>query len=342
MPSDAVLDSIDESLGPRSGRFFGEGFKRVSHALTNLRVTPGSDGLGRVDARAELTYPEHWSTKASGPLRPHLSAVDALVLAAELVEVHLVTTYAMAPEGLGRAWLRRVDLRGGTLPQEQLHAFPATAVRTAVRSVPSSFCASVSTFSARVGTLRVSLEVEHDSAPVSDPRAWYPTAEHALGPAPQRYFGAGYQGRTTTIRDVAIDLDRHSATGLVRVAADGNGVDVGLGGAYAPALTMVDAFVAFAQLGQAFAYRLDGLERSRSNNMWMRRLVMECPTPYQSLSHPFVATAAASRVRLVTLGGRVWRTLDGTGEVRGIACRGSFAHELPGDGPTAATVPQPR
>src|SRR4051812_37508327 len=94
MATPQIAGSIDTHLGAASARFFGEGFKRVAHEVTGLVIT-GRPGLGCLTARAQILYPRDWSSKSHGALRPHLSSVDALVLAAQLAEAHLVHRYAL-------------------------------------------------------------------------------------------------------------------------------------------------------------------------------------------------------------------------------------------------------
>src|SRR5204863_2642139 len=94
------LGSIEQCLGPPAGRFFGGGFRRVTHSLTRLGISD-RPGLGAVTAQASLSYPEDWSQKASGAPPPHLSSVDAVTLMVELVDAYLTHTYRLDPAQRG-------------------------------------------------------------------------------------------------------------------------------------------------------------------------------------------------------------------------------------------------
>jgi hypothetical protein len=109
--------------------------------------------------------------------------------------------------------------------------------------------------------------------------------------------------------------------------------DDGLGGHYSPSLTMVDCLLSLAQLAQVLIYRLDGIERSRSNTLWLRTVAMESHTPYQPMLSPFTASLAVTRSKTLTLGRGTWRTFSVSGQFQGIHLRSTVAHELPRHAP---------
>ena len=320
--------SIDDHLGPRQGRFFGDGFKRIGHRVTEVEMRR-RDGHEYVSAKAGLAYPGDWSRKAAGPLRPHLSSVDALALAVQLAESFLIHRYGLDPEQRRAMWLRSFDMRSGTTPQEDLTRFDVRALRVSCAPAVVVRHGHVSKFVCLVGTLTLTCEIEHDVTrrPMVD--GAYPNLTAILGPAERRYYGGGYRLRSQLIEDVRV----HPAAveGDVSLADPPEALDLGLGGAYQPTPSMIDALVSLAQLAQVMAYRLDGIARSESNTLWMRRLAQTAARPAAPSSGPFAGRVEPRRSRRVRLAGALWRTLDVDAELAGIQVRSSIAHQLPSE-----------
>jgi hypothetical protein len=107
----------------------------------------------------------------------------------------------------------------------------------------------------------------------------------------------------------------------------------GFGGHYSPSVTMVDCLLSLAQLTQVLIYRLDGIERSRSNTLWVRTLEMESRTPYQPVLSSFTASLAVTKTKTLRLRGGTWRTFTVSGQFQGIHFRSTVAHELPSPRP---------
>jgi hypothetical protein len=315
--AEILASSIDDHLGPSQGRFFGHGFKRVAHSVRGVEITRGA-----ISATAGLAYPADWSRKSSGSLRPHLSSVDALVLAVQLAEAHLTHTRRLDVGQRRRTWLRSFDMRGGRVPQEDLAALPVQAIQLDTRN-------SVSTYSCLIGTLGVTCQIEHDAGRARATGGDYDNLDSLLGAAQGRYYGAGFRRRAQRIADVCVTPDGDAIAATVAVSDPDGALDDGLGGAYGPAPSMLDGLVCLAQLAQVLAYRLDGIERGQSHTLWMRRLAQSSPAPPRPATGPVTATLALQRSRVLAFGDGRWRTLDVAGELHGIHVRSSIAHQLP-------------
>jgi avirulence D protein (AvrD) len=321
---DAVTNagSIDDHLGAATGRFFGEGFKRIGHRVENVRI----DGR-TIAAAADLYYPGDWSRKAGGGQRPHLSSVDALILATQLAEAHLTHTRGLTPAMRRTMRLLSFEMRGGGVPQEELAALGIGAQLSTEQD-------GSSTYSCRIGTIAVTCEIAHGPAPRFAAAGSYRTLADVLGSPASRYYGDGYRRRSQRISSVRVAADGRSIAAMVDLSSP-HPSDAGLGGAFEPAASMVDALVCLAQLAQVLAYRLDGIDRGSSRTLWMRRLRQVSPAPHAA-RRPMRAALALTRTSLVPLDGAVWRTLDVAGAFGGIDVRSSIAHELPAEARLAA------
>ncbi|MFF4259811.1 AvrD family protein [Streptomyces sp. NPDC001663] len=329
---DLVYGSFDSCLGPGTKRFFGSGYKRVVQDLKDI-TTDGSDQPGAlVTARGTLTYPQDWSRKSgAGELRPHLSSIDALVLAVTLAEVHLSRAFGLTAAQQRRTWLRQADVRAGSAPHEDLADFPVEGRLVACDGPESGRTTPSATFDCRVGGLRVRCTLVHEHGGKAAGPATFADASQALGPASARHYGEGYKNRTQYAEHVHVDLERQRIQGRQRVlTAQPNNEAHGAEAAYGPSVSPVDALVGVAQLAQALLYAQDGVTRGSTNTLWMRRFVIDTQTPVRPLGHNFATTVRTAGTRLLTMGGQTWRTADLTvDDFSGISGRCSLAHRLP-------------
>jgi len=315
------LNSPDDHLGVSATRFFGSGYRRVAYQVPAAPVESGG-----VAVTAGVTYPADWSHKSGhAQLRPHLSTVDALILAARVSETAVVHSRGLSPRQHRSAWLRRVEIKAPTTPYEAgLDAFPLSA------QLRAGGAASEAVVDCLVATMRVQCTVAHD---LPDGR---PAARGLLGAEHPGQFGVGYRHRTQSIADVALDRINLTASAVVDLA--GATADGGLEADYQPAASMVDSFVVSLQLGQLLLYLLDGLDRGRSNTLWMRRTVIDRPRPTAARA-PFTVSVRLADQRLVRSRGEAWRTAMIVGDVDGVQTRCAVAHQLPATASAAGRAP---
>src|SRR5256885_3912120 len=127
--------TIEQALGERDTRYFGQGFQRVTHHLTDLAVR-SHQITGTVSATARVSYPADWSVKTTGPGGPHLSTVDALIIAGQLAEAYLTHGHRLDPAARARMWLRGFDMTAGPAAVTELAAIPVDGRRASMRLGP--------------------------------------------------------------------------------------------------------------------------------------------------------------------------------------------------------------
>jgi len=333
--------SIEDYLGPADKRFFSRGFRRSEHEVSGLLLTPGPEPAAGASALATVRYPPDWSTKAVGTdLRPHLSTVDALILGAQLAEAHLAFAYGLDDRARAAMWLRRVNLRAGAAPQEDLIDLPCSAKLRCTTSAQEGD-ALLSVYDCSVGVMRVTCEIEHPAPSTAD-RAIadgeaggarsHATLEDALGPAHERYYGAGYKSRQHGVEDVRVDMGELRSAGTVRIEPAGSSSDLtaGIEGQYQPSLSMIDCFVVNLQLAQVLMYEMDSIARQDTNTLWMIRTRLDAERPRRPFGDSVPAQAQLTAKPLVPLRGALWRNVDISAQCGGVTLRSSFAHELPG------------
>ncbi|MET7683660.1 AvrD family protein [Streptomyces sp. NPDC005423] len=324
--------SVDDALGPRNKRFFGDGYKRAEHNLRDITVTEGPGQSPRIDASARVRYPSDWSRKGDKDQRPHLSTVDVLVIGAQLCEVLLVDAVGLTAQELSKAVLSRARIKAGTTPvEDDLECFAASARLVSTSPTPGEPGRFVSTMDCRVGTLRMTCTVRHGrAARTPSLPVRHASGHRAFGDPHIRLFGTGFTTRQQFIENVELDSASNRATAAVRineaVQAPAAGLEAGLRDCASP----IDAFVIGLQLGQILLYALDKVPRSHSNTLWMRETVLDLNPARAALPALEGATARLERSRQLTNSrGEVWRSADIVGEFHGIRLRCSVAHRLP-------------
>ncbi|MFF0434736.1 AvrD family protein [Streptomyces sp. NPDC004327] len=325
------LPSVEDYLGPGETRFFSAGYRRAEYAVHDVRVTTG-DRPG-VTAAVSLSYPRDWSKKkASTDLFPHVSTVDMLVLGLQLCEAYLVHTHGLDADRRRRTRVRKITLRAGTTPQEELTGLPAGAELRRTLQDPAAEGGHVSTFTAHVGVMTARYEIEHASPAQVAEDGSYDSLDTVLGPASGRYYGEGFKLREHTIGDVRADVDASTATATVttRSLPGYEAVTDGLDGdRLTDGLSAIDCFVTNLQLIQVLLYELDGISRQDSNTLWMQQTVLTAVGPDLPAAEPTAAHVAFTDKALVPLRGGLWRDVTIGARLGGYEMQCSFAHELP-------------
>jgi hypothetical protein len=323
-------------LGPGEKRFFGSGYKRVGQCLSGIRTDGSSEPGALVTARAGLNYPQDWSRKGAGSqLRPHLSSIDALVLAAQLAEIQLNHSRALTAEQQRHTWLCSTEVRAGTQPHEDLSDFPVLAQLRGTEDGRLPGGPLRSHYDCRIGSLKVRCTFEHapgDGGRRNRPETVYATGDEALGPARNRHYGDGYKARRNFAEDVAVDLSAQRVRARQHVVPEPGDDEAtwGAEAAYAPSVSQVDCMISIAQLAQVLLYNQDDLPRSSSNTLWMRRILIEADSPLRPFDGPIDAMAYTTKTRLLSMSDGLWRcselAVDDFGGIHG-SC--SIAHRLP-------------
>ena len=326
MTETSLRHAVDDYLGPGDKRFFSAGYRRVGYTFGPVVADVRSEHDAAVTTHVGLTYPADWSKKlADTDLRPHLSTIDAILLGVQLAEACVVRTFRLDPAAHRTLWVRRVRIRAGRAPEEDLTELPLEGRLTGTGT--GTALPAVSVVDCRVGTMRVRCEVEHQGGPAHPGHDLLPSLDTLLGPAKNRYYGSGFTRGAHRIDDLELNLGDLIATANVDLT-DANTTQ-GAEAAYTPAPTMVDAFATGLQLAQILLYELDGLHRRDSNTLWMRSTTLTSTGPHRTFRPGLPLHTRLANTRLVEMNEGVWRTADILTEFAGVAFTCGVTHALP-------------
>ncbi|MET9130622.1 AvrD family protein [Streptomyces antibioticus] len=324
------LDSVDDVLGDRQGRFFGEGFKRVGYSLADITVVPedapgasgGSGTKGQVHATAGIHLPDTWSRKGETLQRPHLSTLDGMILAARLTGLYVAHARRLGADARFR--VRGVRIKAGNAPDEEgLERFPVSArLRSAVVSAGSPGL-STTTMDCTIGAMSVQVEAEHPTGVEYPAEGRYGDSAELDGPWNHAPFGVSHHERAQFLEDVVADASAGTADARLTLV-DGQDVPKG------QAPTAVDLFVCALQLGQVLLYELDGLTRAGSNTLWMRRTSIEVtPVPDGASGSDGRFRVLLGRSNALPTAEGTWRTARITASLGDLRMSCDVAHLLP-------------
>ncbi|MBO7935729.1 hypothetical protein JTP77_007150 [Streptomyces sp. S9] len=327
------LDSVDDVLGDRQGRFFGEGFKRVGYSLADITVVPedapgapgapgGSGTKGQVHATAGIHLPDTWSRKGETLQRPHLSTLDGMILAARLTGLYVAHARRLGADARFR--VRGVRIKAGNAPDEEgLERFPVSArFRSAVVSAESRGL-STTTMDCTIGAMSVQVEAEHPTGVEHRAEGRYGDSAELDGLWNHAPFGVSHHERAQFLEDVVADASAGTADARLTLV-DGRDVPKG------QAPTAVDLFVCALQLGQVLLYELDGLTRAGSNTLWMRRTSIEVtPVPDGASGSDGRFRVLLGRSNALPTAEGTWRTARITASLGDLRMSCDVAHLLP-------------
>lgn len=301
--------SIDEQLGAAHSRYFGAGFSNVQHTLDPMFVAEYEGNF-----RVRVSYPDEWSIKGTNSPPAHLSSIDAMVIAARMVENWAEGNGLVSHLQYG--WLSRCELKPGPSAVEVSAELPATLTLESKRSLRESvdeLC-----FSCLIDSFTVLLRVHL-------PRSVTDVTAEALGAS---YFATGYQEAQRKLERVTL-LGGGHAECTVSIECQSEQPASGLEAEHGTAVSFVDATLIAAQIGQVLIYDLDQMHRDETETLWLRRATFERSKPPEAEHFSGTADVRLAKTNRIARGTKVWRSADFTAQINDVHVRYSLVHELP-------------
>ncbi|MFG1797821.1 AvrD family protein [Nocardia sp. NPDC049149] len=327
-----AFSSYDEPLGPRSGRYFGSGYKNVAQDMFELEITRSTEPGAKHSAVGRLSYPADWSTKKHRELVPHVSSIDTVMLAVSLCDAAISHTRNLSADQSAHMLVRHTSVRAGTTPHENLDRIPVDVEVVSVVAAEDAEDGELeTTFRFQVGNLAGTLTMAHPTGSGATASQEVDRLGHIsdiYGTVPH-YFLNGLKNHTLSASDLTVNDDVTRITGKHWIAAGDNDAYAGAESAYWDTVSPIDAIIGAAQLSQILLYKLDHLDRSNSNTLWMRKLELVTVARHPA-QQSFEGTMEIRRTSLVERGGKRWRSADIVlKEFAGATGSCLLAHQLP-------------
>lgn len=309
---------IDEILGDKKGRYFGDGFRRVTYDINNIEINTENTAHIRVN----IHYPSDWSSKQHGQVSlPHLSTVDAAPLASVLGEWYMHHFYEI-DNTLGiDMQLISCEIKSGTTPNENLINLPERIkeVKHEKLKSKSSLFKGYSELSIQFGGMNINLKFAHSGKKCLPPGSY----NFILNNHNHKYTHANHKAISgyTRIDIKNININKNNKTAHANLIFESDNAEY-------RDLSLVEIALVSAQLAQSLIYRVDDIDRSRSNTLWMRDFMIEQVIPFKVKHEQQILLNTVSHKRLHN-DGVAWSIFRFICCIGAICTSFTFAHQLP-------------
>lgn len=310
---------IDSVLGDKSGRYFGQGFRRVRYGVNSMEA----DVSGNIVLDIHINYPNDWSAKTTGTVSlPHLSTVDAAFLASALSEWYMHEKYDFSTSMSGTFHIQLCEITAGTSPDEELQNLRVQIHERSNDTIKDKriIYTRRSEISVSIGTMKIKLLCLHSGvARKNVTRITEPDLNHST----HNYIHAcneAIMGRAQMdINNINIVTQRETATADLTFKATTR--------EYRD-LSFVEIVLASAQLAQALIYRVDSTSRSESNTLWMRDFTIEAGLPLK-VKHELPIHLHTKSHKRMHIDGDQWSIFRFICFIGVVTTSFTFAHKLP-------------
>lgn len=308
------FDSIDELLGGGSTRYFAEAFRHYHIHLEHL--TRKQDCLS---GTIHVCY--------DGPGRPrdenvHMGSLEYTALAMRLGGHALNRLGMIGPTDISHGFASSLQVK--ISHSLGLGKIPFHCRLLESRNSLSCVQGTCSIIEVDIGGNRCRVTVDHRGG-----------RRYLLLPEAQKMtdtdgdaqlYGTGYRIRGLHLGDVGIDVSQK----LIRARFQYDPMFAeesyqGIG-ATRHMLLPTESIQLFGQLMQALLYRMDGTDRERCPNIWLRAMSLRCQRPLFGASG--TALVQFDRIQRIVSGGNSWQIIDLSGQVGNYKGTFRVAHQI--------------
>ena len=328
---------IDEILGSSKTRYFGNGYKHVSHVLRNISVEPNNN---QISAEISIGYPADWSKKeTSKELKPHLSTIDAYVISCQMVEAFTVHSQLLNAEERKQSWVRKLAIKAGKSPVNDLNNVSFKGVYEGTYPEINSLNKHISSFHLQLAGFTIDLELDHGptNGVVNLEKCNFDSIEEILPSKSMSYYGGQYKNlhHDIVINEANAQLLRSE---IAIEKGEDYQANTNLSAEHSSYYNPLDILISCAQLCQVLMYEIDNLDRTNTKNLWMRSINVYCPKPIIKEGN-LPMTIRVEKSKLLEKGNAEWRFAELSADTSlDSACflEASVAHEV-----ATITAPEP-
>jgi hypothetical protein len=282
--------SIDDLLGDRRGRYFGDGYTKCSHAILEFTLWDRGDGIA-FTCIGSVRVPPSWSIKGTAHQEPHLSTIDIVELS--LACLRSVVRGTLNDHDVDASTVRNIRIVAGQAPVEgNLGSIP---MRGHIREGETG----AKTLDMHIANMDVTLEFVVNRRELR--------------------LASTSEKQDIAISDLMIDSERLAAAALVEPMQSSPVQVWPIAGCFATTL----------QLGQAMLYELDAIERAETNTLWMKRTTIAVISPVPCFEARQPIYVRLDNVRKYTKPDGHWRRAEVCGLVANTRIICSVTHRLP-------------
>lgn len=302
-----TFKNIDMILGDHTKRYFSNGFKKTKYDLYNICIEPLKS---IITANSSVLYSKDWSIKSSSVLNPHLSTLDAFLLSLHINNTFINNVFSLNEEQKTKTWVRKVIVKAGTKPQCFLDQIEVKSTLSHIqRNNKDSLCGNTSRFITIVGSLKVEMVLDHFINTTDTTTSHIKGLGKSDSAADKSCYHLPNESSRYSIKNIHVDHINEKITSTLKIENSGVKKFWGISSYYMPFYSMIDIFTCASQQMQALLYRLDGINRSCSNNLWMRKVEIEYKAPLR-LSRSVKQQICINNTKTLSINDQKWRIAD--------------------------------
>ena len=308
------FDNMDELLGDGPIRYFAEAFRHY-HMYPDQLTASGDQLAGIINVDYD------------GPVRPrnedaHLGSLEYTALAMRLGGHTLNRLGMIDPSDIARGFASSLDIKISHplgIGQVPFHCRLLES-RNSLNCVQGT----CSTLEITVGENRLKLTVDHRGG-----------RRYLLLPETQKMhdsdgstqlYGTGYRIRSLQIGEVGIDTSQKLIRSTFRYDPIFEEESYQGIGAARHMLLPTESIQLFGQLMQALLYQMEGTDRERCPNIWLRSMNLWCRRPF--FCQGGSASVRFDRIQRIPSGGNIWQVVDLSGQVGNYYGKFRVAHQI--------------
>ncbi|MCW5235657.1 AvrD family protein [Verminephrobacter eiseniae] len=288
----SLFKEIEEVLGSSHERYFGSKYLQTKQIFRKSSCTKISDREVEFSGTGSVVFPSIWSVKNSKIQEPHLSSIDAIEFAMQVVpEIHAEFG---GVRDISYGQIIRLEIVAGTNPlKEGLVGFMISG-----RALLDQ----------NLGEIEIAMSIGNMRSKIKT-RLASQTVTIVVPP----------ESQIVAIKDLRMDEEEKWITAVLHPS------DTSAPGKW----SLTSCFANALQLGQVLLYQIDGIDRGSSNTLWMRKLVITVNEEVAVQNGLQPARVALKNFKLLERGLDRWRCADIDAVLCGVNIVCSVAHILP-------------
>jgi hypothetical protein len=268
------LDSPDHFLGPSQNRYFGEGYRKTKHQITNLQIR---DKL--LIAKLSVKWPPVWSQKKGQIISPHIGSLDFFIVSELLIERYIRIIDNIKDPCIEKMWISNFSCKAGNQAIEH-RTIPCSCIKLSQKEENNTLA---HLYKIRINNVCALLTVRQQICRKNNRKCLSScnglatiildkiNKTHELNKL--SYYNSIYKKFDRSIRHIEIYKDENRIKASVNLLNLGkSNVFGGIGKEYLPSITFCDLILVAGQLSQILLFNLEGIERDDAKNLWLRSI----------------------------------------------------------------------
>ncbi|OCW93300.1 hypothetical protein A9168_12225 [Macellibacteroides sp. HH-ZS] len=307
--------SAEEVLGPKNNRYCSEGFKNVDFAFFDLKID-----FRILKSKVKITFSKQWSSKNNENLKPHLGTTEYFNISLILSELLLTSYFDMDEIAISKSYVRYLKMKARRVFDNNLIL---DAIVNLIDTMEERGNTVTSTFDIVIGHMDIRLSIVHE---ISKPRniISHDKLYDFINRVEYNFYKNGYKESTTDINNIELNVNNKTLLSNVKYSHTQSEY-VGIGTDY-KTMNISNFILMAGQLMQIMIYKLEGIRRDQSKNMWLRGLEMH-HNP-NSLHLPSKASVKCLRFNSVLLYGEKWRVADLLTSIDNLSAKFNMTHQI--------------